>query len=44
MHKANNLSTDGLVEVLTMRGVAQSVEVEAVVAGAEETPFAETTE
>ena len=42
--KAKNLSTDDLVEVLTMRGAAQRAKAEAAVAGAEETPSAETTE
>ena len=42
--KAKNLSTDDLVEVLTMRAAAQRAKAEAAVAGAEETPSAETTE
>ena len=42
--KAKNLSPDDLVEVLTMRVAAQRATVEAAVAGAEETPSAETTE
>ena len=42
--KAKNLSTDDLVEVLTMRVAAQRAKAEAAVAGAEETPSAETTE
>ena len=42
--KAKNLSTDDLVEVLTKRAAAQRAKAEAAVAGAEETPSAETTE
>ena len=42
--KSKNLSTDDLVEVLTMRVAAQRAKAEAAVAGAEETPSAETTE
>ena len=42
--KAKNLSAEDLVKVLTMRDVAQGAKAEAVVAGAEETSSAETTE
>ena len=42
--KAKILSADDLVEVLTMRAAAQRAKAEAAVAGAEETPSAETTE
>ena len=42
--KANNLSTDDLVEVLTMRAAAQNAKAEATVAGAEETSSAHTLE
>ena len=42
--KAKNLSTDDLVEVLTMRVAAQKAKAEATVAGAEETSSAQTLE
>ena len=42
--KAKNFSTDDLVELLTMRGVAQRAKVEALVAVAEGAPSAERTE
>ena len=40
--KAKNLSTDDLVEALTMRAAAQKAKAEATVAGAEETSSAHT--
>ena len=42
--KANNLSTDDLVEVLTMRAAAQKAKAEASAASAEETSSAQTLE
>ena len=39
--KAKNLSTDDLVEVLTMRAAAQKAEAEASAANAEETSSAQ---
>ena len=43
-HKANNLSTDDLVEVLTIRAAAQKSKAEASAASAEETSSAQTLE
>ena len=42
--KAKNLSTDDLVEVLTIRVAAQKAKAEATMAGAEETSSAHTLE
>ena len=42
--KANNLSTDDLAEVLTMRFAAHKAKTEAAAAGAEETSSAHTLE
>ena len=42
--KAKNLSTDDLVEVLTMRAAAQKAKAEASAASAEETSSAQTLE
>ena len=42
--KAKNLSTDDLVEVLTMRAAAQKAKAEASAADAEETSSAQTLE
>ena len=39
--RANNLSTDDLVEVLTMRGAAERAKAETMVGAAEETPSAD---
>ena len=42
--KANNISTDDSVEVLTMRAAAQKAKAEASAASAEETSSAQTLE